>query len=53
MSAQKLSAVLYNIDFYITSLNTVLTIMTPEGKLIIHAQNNSVFGTCVRGDIKL
>lgn len=31
----------YDIDFYITSLNTVLIIMTLEGKLIIHAQNNS------------
>lgn len=26
--------------------------MTLEGKLIIHAQNNSAFGTCVRSDIK-
>jgi len=42
----------YDIDFYITSLNTVLIIMTLEGKLIIHAQNNSAFGTCVRSDIK-
>lgn len=41
----------YDIDFYITSLNTVLIIMTLEGKLIIHAQNNSAFGTCVRSDI--
>ena len=34
-----------DIDFYITPLNTVLIIMTLEGKLIIHAQNNSAFGT--------
>ena len=26
--------------------------MTLEGKLIIHAQNNSAFSTCVRSDIK-
>jgi hypothetical protein len=26
--------------------------MTLEGKLIIHAQNNSAFGTWVRSDIK-
>lgn len=26
--------------------------MTLEGKLIIHAQNNSAFGTCVRSDKK-